>query len=137
MLLDGQLNAHIADFGLAKFACKDSFPPTSHIKGTLGFLAPEYALYGQLTEKSDVYRIGVCLLELLSGRPALTETSESQDSSMRESSNGTSTDSHTSNYLITDWAWSLVVNKRPLEVMDTRIRSRVDSNHTKAVMTRM
>lgn len=135
VLLDAQLNAHIADFGLAKFkACKeeDSVPPTTHIKGTLGYVAPEYALYGQLTEKSDVYSFGVCLLELLSGRPALA-----QESTMRESTASRDSNTVDSNYLITDWAWSLIVNKRPLEIVDARIHCGVDScSQIKAVMTR-
>lgn len=126
ILLDAQFNAHIADFGLAKFkATDDSFPPTSHLKGTLGYVAPEYALYGQLTAKSDVYSFGVCLLELLSGRPALAQSRDSLD---------TQDDFTGSNYLITDWAWDLVSNKRVLEIIDARIRA--NSNQVKAVMTR-
>jgi hypothetical protein len=68
-------------------------------------LAPEYALYGQLTDKSDVYSFGVVLLEIMSGRKALDTSAESA-----------------SHYLITDWAWTLVKKGRTSEIIDKRIR---------------
>ncbi|KAK3439948.1 hypothetical protein EUGRSUZ_B00288 [Eucalyptus grandis] len=68
VLLDEDLTAKIADFGLAR--CLD--PEKSHlstgIAGTLGYMAPEYVVRGQLTEKADVYSFGVLVLEILSGR---------------------------------------------------------------------
>ncbi|KAL3748217.1 hypothetical protein ACJRO7_009450 [Eucalyptus globulus] len=68
VLLDEDLTAKIADFGLAR--CLD--PENSHlstgIAGTLGYMAPEYLVKGQLTEKADVYAFGVLVLEILSGR---------------------------------------------------------------------
>ncbi|XP_030531395.2 cysteine-rich receptor-like protein kinase 42 [Rhodamnia argentea] len=68
VLLDEHLTAKIADFGLAR--CLD--PEKSHlstgIAGTLGYMAPEYLVKGQLTEKADVYSFGVLVLEILSGR---------------------------------------------------------------------
>ena len=64
----------LADFGLAKLA-PDAFTHVStRVMGTFGYLAPEYATSGKLTDKSDVFSYGVVLLELISGRKPVDET---------------------------------------------------------------
>ncbi|CAM6038039.1 unnamed protein product [Sphagnum compactum] len=69
ILLDKNLQARIADFGLALLFPEDqTHITTMHIAGTKGYLAPEYAIRGQLTEKVDVYSFGVLVLEVMSGR---------------------------------------------------------------------
>ncbi|CAK9258986.1 unnamed protein product [Sphagnum jensenii] len=69
ILLDKGLQARIADFGLALLFPEDqTHITTMHIAGTMGYLAPEYATRGQLTEKVDVYSFGVLVLEVMSGR---------------------------------------------------------------------
>ncbi|KAH9544895.1 hypothetical protein CY35_12G019900 [Sphagnum magellanicum] len=69
ILLDKNLQARIADFGLALLFPEDqTHITTMHIAGTKGYLAPEYATRGQLTEKVDVYSFGVLVLEIMSGR---------------------------------------------------------------------
>ncbi|KAH8952872.1 hypothetical protein BDL97_09G107100 [Sphagnum fallax] len=69
ILLDKNFNAKIADFGLARlFPNTSSHISTLHIVGTMGYLAPEYATRGQLSEKVDVFSFGVLVLEIVSGR---------------------------------------------------------------------
>ncbi len=58
----------VADFGLAKLASDANTHVTTRVMGTFGYLAPEYAASGKLTEKSDVFSFGVVLLELITGR---------------------------------------------------------------------
>ncbi|KAK1302754.1 Leucine-rich repeat receptor-like serine/threonine-protein kinase BAM3 [Acorus calamus] len=69
ILLDAEFEAHVADFGLAKFL-RDSGASEcmSAIAGSYGYIAPEYAYTLKVDEKSDVYSFGVVLLELVTGR---------------------------------------------------------------------
>uniref|UniRef100_A0A453NG00 Protein kinase domain-containing protein n=1 Tax=Aegilops tauschii subsp. strangulata TaxID=200361 RepID=A0A453NG00_AEGTS len=68
ILLDKDLTPKISDFGLAKLLPPNASHISTRVAGTLGYLAPEYAIRGQVTRKSDVYSFGVLLLEIVSGR---------------------------------------------------------------------
>ncbi|KAL9251363.1 Proline-rich receptor-like protein [Drosera capensis] len=69
ILIDYQFEAQVADFGLAKLTTDTNTHVSTRVMGTFGYLAPEYASSGKLTEKSDVFSFGVMLLELITGRP--------------------------------------------------------------------
>ncbi|CAA0828823.1 Proline-rich receptor-like protein kinase PERK9 [Striga hermonthica] len=68
ILLDSNFEARVSDFGLAKLAMDANTHVTTRVMGTFGYMAPEYASSGKLTDKSDVYSYGVVLLELITGR---------------------------------------------------------------------
>ncbi|KAH6764093.1 Leucine-rich repeat transmembrane protein kinase [Perilla frutescens var. frutescens] len=68
VLLDKDLNAKISDFGLAKLNEDDQTHISTRIAGTIGYMAPEYAMRGYLTSKADVYSFGVVSLEIVSGK---------------------------------------------------------------------
>ncbi|XP_020202424.1 probable receptor-like protein kinase At1g11050 [Cajanus cajan] len=103
ILLDSKMKAKLADFGLAKQGSEDQSHLTTRVAGTYGYVAPEYALYGQLTEKSDVYSFGIVILEIMSGRKVIDALNSSTDS-------------------ITDWVWTLVECGRVGEIFDESIR---------------
>jgi len=100
ILLDKRLLPKIGDFGLAKL-----FPDTithisTRVAGTMGYLAPEYALLGQLTKKADIYSFGVLLLEVISGQSSSKST--------------WGPDMH----VLVEWTWKLREEERLLEIVD-------------------
>ncbi|KAJ0983415.1 hypothetical protein J5N97_011670 [Dioscorea zingiberensis] len=71
ILLDVDMNPKISDFGIAKlFYLDETQGNTSLIAGTYGYMAPEYAMHGQFSTKSDVYSYGVLVLEIVTGQKA-------------------------------------------------------------------
>ncbi|GAV61180.1 Pkinase domain-containing protein [Cephalotus follicularis] len=122
ILLDADMRARVADFGLVKQVREGQSHLTTRVAGTHGYLAPEYALYGQLTEKSDVYSFGVVVLEIMCGRKALDLSSSGSPCA----------------FLITDWAWSMVKAGKPEEALDSSLLPADDSStsNPKGIMER-
>ncbi|GLT67955.1 hypothetical protein SLA2020_402270 [Shorea laevis] len=105
VLLDKDLNPKISDFGLAKLDEEDNTHISTRIAGTMGYMAPEYATRGYLTDKADVYSFGIVALEIVSGRSnTIRRTKEN------------------SFYLI-DWALLLKEKDSLLELVDPRLGS--------------
>ncbi|KAJ0824088.1 putative transferase, protein kinase RLK-Pelle-LRR-I-1 family [Helianthus annuus] len=75
ILLDNNMKAKVSDFGLSKLAIDGISHVSSIVRGTLGYLDPEYYISNHLTEKSDIYSFGVILLELISGKEAISNES--------------------------------------------------------------
>ncbi|KAF4360612.1 hypothetical protein G4B88_005688 [Cannabis sativa] len=122
ILLDVDMRARVADFGLAKQSREGQSHMTTRVAGTHGYLAPEYALYGQLTEKSDVYSFGVVVLEIMCGRKALDLSSSGSPRA----------------FLITDWVWSLVKAGKVEKALDASLLKNEDSvnSNPKSIMER-
>ncbi|KAK9906111.1 hypothetical protein M0R45_002866 [Rubus argutus] len=115
ILLDSNLIPKISDFGLAKLYDDKKTHMSTRVAGTIGYLAPEYAMRGHLTEKTDVFAFGVVALEIVSGRP-------NSDPSLGKDKM----------YLL-EWAWHLHENKREVELVDPRL-SKFNEEEAKRVM---
>lgn len=110
ILLDEQYVAKVADFGLSKSGLLNPDEFSTGIKGSFGYLDPEYFRCLQFTEKSDVYSFGVVLLEVLCARPAIINSHKKEEINLAE--------------------WGLIwLNKGELEkIIDPWIASQINPN---------
>ncbi|KAJ7948795.1 LRR receptor-like kinase [Quillaja saponaria] len=116
VLLDEDLNPKISDFGLAKLDEEDNTHISTRIAGTYGYMAPEYAMHGYLTDKADVYSFGIVALEIISGRSNTTHRSKEES------------------FYLLDWAHLLKANGSLLELVDPRLGSDFNKEEVMAMI---
>ncbi|GLU23958.1 hypothetical protein SLE2022_399320 [Rubroshorea leprosula] len=104
IMLDGNFNARLGDFGLARLMDHDKSPVSTLTAGTMGYLAPEYLHCGTATEKTDVFSYGVVVLEVACGRRPIEKEPYSQKLEN-----------------LVDWVWGLHTDGRILEAADKRL----------------
>ncbi|XP_058200885.1 L-type lectin-domain containing receptor kinase IV.1-like [Rhododendron vialii] len=79
VLLDGELNGRLGDFGLARLSDHGTNPQSTNVAGTLGYLAPEHNRTGKATTSTDVYAFGAFLLEVVCGRRPIEPRAAAED----------------------------------------------------------
>ncbi|GLU19899.1 hypothetical protein SLE2022_361220 [Rubroshorea leprosula] len=118
ILLETNFEAMVADFGLAKLSSDNYTHVSTRVMGTFGYLAPEYASSGKLSEKSDVFSFGVMLLELITGKPPVDPSNAMEDS-------------------LVDWARPLLVQAQGDGNYDQLADPRLERNYNHNEMARM
>ncbi|KAL7132290.1 hypothetical protein ABFS83_12G063100 [Erythranthe nasuta] len=109
ILLDDKWVPKISDFGMARLFPEDATHVNTRAAGTNGYMAPEYLMYGHLSEKADVFSFGVVVLELISGQK---NSKFNRDPDSRN---------------LLEWAYKLYKKERSLEIMDPTLTSSADA----------
>jgi serine/threonine protein kinase len=103
VLLDSELNGRLGDFGLARLYDHSENPQTTHVVGTLGYIAPELIHTGKATPSSDVFSFGVLLLEVACGRRPVDPLKDAEQ------------------MILVEWVWGLYTEGRLLEASDPKL----------------
>ncbi|OWM68372.1 hypothetical protein CDL15_Pgr004854 [Punica granatum] len=108
IMLDGEFNARLGDFGLARAIDngKTSYAELDSVPGTFGYIAPECLHTGKASRESDIYGFGVVILEVICGQRPWTKIGDFQ--------------------LLVDWVWYLHRDRRLLEAVDGQLMEAVD-----------
>uniref|UniRef100_A0A803P054 Protein kinase domain-containing protein n=1 Tax=Cannabis sativa TaxID=3483 RepID=A0A803P054_CANSA len=116
VLLDSNFVAQVADFGFAKLIPDGATHVTTRVKGTLGYLAPEYAMLGKASESCDVYSFGILLLELASGKKPIEKVNVTQKRT------------------IVDWALPIACEGKFNELVDPKLNGKYVEDELKRVI---
>uniref|UniRef100_A0A5B6YVM8 non-specific serine/threonine protein kinase n=1 Tax=Davidia involucrata TaxID=16924 RepID=A0A5B6YVM8_DAVIN len=117
VLLDGDLNGRLGDFGLARLHEHGSNPGTTRVVGTLGYLAPELSRTGKATTRSDVFAFGALLLEVVCGRRPI-EPSKSLPEEL----------------VLVDWVCDKWREGKVLDVVDPKLKGGYNENEVVMVL---
>ncbi|OIW18659.1 hypothetical protein TanjilG_13411 [Lupinus angustifolius] len=110
VLLNSDFEPQVADFGFAKLIPEGVSHMTTRVKGTLGYLAPEYAMWGKVSESCDVFSFGILLLELVTGRKPI----EKLPGGVKRT--------------ITQWAEPFITKGKFRDMVDPKLRGNFDEN---------
>ncbi|CAL5043146.1 unnamed protein product [Urochloa decumbens] len=107
VLLDKEMNGRLGDFGLARLYDHGTDPQTTHVVGTIGYLAPELVHRGKATTLTDVFAFGIFVLEVICGRKPMIEETQSQ-------------------VMLVDWVIQNWNKDSLLNTMDTKLQGNYD-----------
>ncbi|KAL3726337.1 hypothetical protein ACJRO7_031256 [Eucalyptus globulus] len=116
VMLDSRFNVKLGDFGLARLMDHELGPQTTGLAGTFGYLAPEYVSTGRASKESDVYSLGVVVLEIGTGRKSVDPMEQSLEMSLVE------------------WVWDLYGRGQIVEAMDERLQVDFDRKQVVCLM---
>ncbi|XP_027348658.1 BRASSINOSTEROID INSENSITIVE 1-associated receptor kinase 1-like isoform X2 [Abrus precatorius] len=118
ILLDGDFEAVVGDFGLAKLMDYRDTHVTTAVRGTIGHIAPEYLSTGKSSEKTDVFGYGVMLLELITGQRAFDLARLANDDDV----------------MLLDWVKALLKDKRLETLVDADLQGNYDEEEVQEVI---
>ncbi|CAM0877189.1 unnamed protein product [Alopecurus aequalis] len=116
VLLDGEMNGRLGDFGLARLYDHGTDPQTTHIVGTKGYLAPELLRTGKAAPHTDVFAFGMFLLEVACGEKPVKKNAEGNE------------------VFLVDWVVDQWNNGLLTEAVDTRLQGDYDSGEAYLVL---
>ncbi|KAL3693948.1 hypothetical protein R1sor_007599 [Riccia sorocarpa] len=116
VMLDDDLNAMLGDFGLARMSDHFRNPTTTCVAGTYGFIAPEVAMTGKYTVKSDVFSFGAVCLEVVCGRRVYDKTYPLDET------------------LLVDFVWEKLSQGELLSVVDRRLEGEFKVEEVETVL---
>jgi serine/threonine protein kinase len=117
VLLDRQMNGRLGDFGLARLYDHGTDAQTTHVVGTMGYLAPELVRTGKATPSTDVFAFGVFLLEVACGRRPI------------------GSDEHNNPVVLVDWVFEHHSNGSIIDAVDSRLMGKFNMKEVTLVLT--
>ncbi|KAA3472312.1 putative leucine-rich repeat receptor-like serine/threonine-protein kinase [Gossypium australe] len=116
IMLDSSFNAKLGDFGLARLVDHEKASQTTHLAGTLGYLAPECVSSGKASKESDIYSFGVVALEIACGRRSIESKYEESQVSL------------------VAWVWDSYGSQRLLDVADPKLSMNFDAKQMECLL---
>jgi len=117
ILLDGEMNGRLGDFGLARLYDHGSQPKTTHVVGTIGYIAPEHGRTGRASPRTDIFAFGIFVLEVVCGqRPIISVAQDDGE------------------VLLVDWVLHHWQSGSLSEAVDARLQGDVDIGEASVVL---
>eukprot|EP01018_Ginkgo_biloba_P000266 Gb_15986 [translate_table: standard] len=116
VLLDSELNGRLGDFGLARLYDHSENPQTTHVVGTLGYLAPELIHTGKATPSADLFGFGALILEVACGRKPVDPSKGAEE------------------VVLVDWVWELYAKEKLLDAVDPKLGGEYDVEEMERVL---
>ncbi|XP_020256344.1 L-type lectin-domain containing receptor kinase IV.1-like [Asparagus officinalis] len=116
VLLDRELNGRLGDFGLARLYDRGTDPQTTHVVGTMGYLAPELTMNGKATTVTDVFAFGTFMLEVVCGRRPIMPHCVGED------------------LILVDWVYENFRRGLLIETMDPRLGDEYSAHDVELVL---
>ncbi|XP_043689320.1 L-type lectin-domain containing receptor kinase IV.1-like [Telopea speciosissima] len=118
VLLDGEFNARLGDFGLARLYGHGAEPQTTHVAGTLGFLAPELSRTGKANTSTDVFAFGTFMLEVGCGRRPINPRASADE-----------------DVVLVDWVFNCWSRGAILDAVDSKLGLNYEEKEMKVVLS--